>query len=80
MFSLQEVLHVERKLYLVFEYLDQDLKKYMDVNGTGGLPPNIAKVQYVRHISVNIKHGLLSEPVIPAAQWDSILPCSQSVA
>lgn len=44
MFSLQEVLHVDRKLYLVFEYLDQDLKKYMDANGTTGLPPPIAKV------------------------------------
>ena len=42
--SLQEVLHVERKLYLVFEYLDQDLKKYMDANGTTGLPPTVAKV------------------------------------
>lgn len=28
--SLIEVIHSERKLYLVFEYLDQDLKKHMD--------------------------------------------------
>lgn len=44
MFSLQEVLHVDRKLYLVFEYLDQDLKKYMDANGTAGLSPVTTKV------------------------------------
>ena len=28
--SLDEVIHQEAKLYLVFEFLDQDLKKYMD--------------------------------------------------
>lgn len=28
--SLKDVVHQESKLYLVFEYLDQDLKKYMD--------------------------------------------------
>ncbi len=28
--SLRDVVHQENKLYLVFEYLDQDLKKYMD--------------------------------------------------
>ena len=27
---LMEVLHCDRKLYLVFEYLDYDLKKFMD--------------------------------------------------
>ena len=52
MFSLQEVLHVERKLYLVFEYLDQDLKKYMDANGTTGLSPVIAKVHTLNLISL----------------------------
>ena len=42
---------MERKLYLVFEYLDQDLKKYMDANGTTGLPPTVAKV-YKPHTHV----------------------------
>ena len=28
--SLMEVLHCDRKLYLVFEFLDYDLKKFMD--------------------------------------------------
>ena len=53
-FSLQEVLHVERKLYLVFEYLDQDLKKYMDANGTTGLSPVIAKVHMLNLINLYI--------------------------
>ena len=29
-YSLYEVIHTEKKLTLVFEYLDQDLKQYMD--------------------------------------------------
>jgi cyclin-dependent kinase len=36
------VVHTERKLTLVFEYLDQDLKKYLDVS-EGGLSPLICK-------------------------------------
>lgn len=29
-FRLQDVVHSEKRLYLVFEYLDLDLKKFMD--------------------------------------------------
>lgn len=39
---LYDVVHTERKLTLVFEYLDQDLKKYLDVCN-GGLEPMIIK-------------------------------------
>ena len=36
---LYDVVHTERKLTLVFEFLDQDLKKYLDICDTGlGLP------------------------------------------
>ncbi|KAF2494120.1 hypothetical protein BU16DRAFT_428590, partial [Lophium mytilinum] len=28
--SLYDVIHTENKLMLVFEYMDKDLKKYMD--------------------------------------------------
>jgi cyclin-dependent kinase len=36
---LYDVVHTERKLTLVFEFLDQDLKKYLDVCDSGlGLP------------------------------------------
>lgn len=35
---LHDVIYTEKKLTLVFEYLDQDLKKHMDENG-GALPP-----------------------------------------
>lgn len=39
---LYDVVHTERKLTLVFEYLDQDLKKYLDVCD-GGLDSTIVK-------------------------------------
>lgn len=41
-YRLYDVVHTERKLTLVFEYLDQDLKKYLDVC-EGGLDSNILK-------------------------------------
>lgn len=42
---LYDVVHTEKKLTLVFEYLDQDLKKYLEVCGGagGGLEPMIMK-------------------------------------
>ena len=39
---LKDVVHDETKLYLIFEYLDQDLKKYMNTVGSG-LPPHTVK-------------------------------------
>lgn len=34
--SLHDVIHTENKLMLVFEYMDKDLKKYMDARGDRG--------------------------------------------
>ncbi|KAF4679788.1 Cell division control protein 2, partial [Perkinsus olseni] len=42
-FELCDVIHTERKLTLVFEYLDQDLKKLMDSCGHHGLDPATTK-------------------------------------
>lgn len=39
--SLRDVVHCERRLYLVFEYLDLDMKKHFDSN------PEIAKDRQV---------------------------------
>jgi len=43
---LLDVVHSDKKLYLVFEFLDLDLKKYMDMlpSGGGGLPLPLVKV------------------------------------
>jgi cyclin-dependent kinase 2 len=40
--ALKDVVHSELKLYLIFEFLDQDLKKHMDANG-GPLRPMVVK-------------------------------------
>ncbi|KAG2208917.1 serine/threonine-protein kinase pef1 [Mucor mucedo] len=43
---LQDIIHTENKLSLVFEFMDQDLKKYMDSTARathGALDPNIIK-------------------------------------
>jgi len=39
---LHEVVHAEHKLYLVFEFLDKDLKKYMD-SQVSGIDPMLIK-------------------------------------
>ncbi|KAF1808302.1 Pkinase-domain-containing protein [Eremomyces bilateralis CBS 781.70] len=42
--SLHDVIHTENKLMLVFEYMDKDLKKYMDSRGDrGALDPTTIK-------------------------------------
>ena len=33
---LHDVIHTESKLMLVFEFMEQDLKRYMDVHGNRG--------------------------------------------
>ncbi|KAJ6660422.1 hypothetical protein lerEdw1_017846 [Lerista edwardsae] len=45
--SLLDVVHSQKKLYLVFEYLNQDLKKYMDSSRTGELPFSLIKEVYI---------------------------------
>lgn len=40
---LLDVIYSEKKLYLVFEYLNQDLKKYMDTAPSGGLSQRLVK-------------------------------------
>ena len=39
-----EVLHCDRKLYLVFEFLEYDLKKYMDKH----VPPSGMPLEHVK--------------------------------
>ncbi|KAF9735217.1 hypothetical protein PMIN06_008977 [Paraphaeosphaeria minitans] len=45
---LHDVIHTENKLMLVFEYMDKDLKKYMDARGDRGAldPPTIKSFMY----------------------------------
>lgn len=42
---LLDIVHQDAKLYLVFEFLDLDLKRYMDsLPDKEALPPNLVKV------------------------------------
>lgn len=45
-YRLYDIIHQESKLYLVMEFLDLDLKKYMDNVGKrpDGMGPEIVKV------------------------------------
>jgi cyclin-dependent kinase 1 len=52
--SLMDVLMEESKLYLIFEYLTMDLKKYMDNLGTDKLmDPGLVK-SYLYQVSTSI--------------------------
>ena len=43
-YRLRDVIHTENKLYLVFEFLNQDLKKFMDSSSVSGIPLPLVKV------------------------------------
>jgi serine/threonine protein kinase len=43
--NLVDLIHGEKKLYLVFEFMDHDLKKFLDLNGSP-LPTQLVKVKY----------------------------------
>lgn len=44
---LQDVVHSEKRLYLVFEYLDLDLKKHMDSSPEFANDPRLVKVSRI---------------------------------
>lgn len=46
--ALHEILHVDQKLYLVFEFLDCDMKKYLDSFGSKPVPLEQVKVTRFR--------------------------------
>ncbi len=60
--NLVDLIHGEKKLYLVFEFMDHDLKKFLDLNGSP-LPPQLVKVilyNIVLSIPNNISYKILS--------------------
>jgi negative regulator of PHO system len=67
---LLDVIHTEQKLMLVFEYVDQDLKKYMDSFGHnyGSLPLNTIKsfmLQLLRGIAFCHQNRVLHRDLKP---------------
>ena len=51
--TLKDVIYADNRLYLVFEYLDQDLKRYMDSCKTG-LDPALVKVRVLMCVCVRM--------------------------
>ena len=51
---LIDLIHGEKKLYLVFEFMDHDLKKFLDKNGEA-LPPKLVK-SYLYQITSAIRY------------------------
>lgn len=65
---LIEVIHSENKLYLVFEFLDQDLKKYMDM--TSQLEPMLIKsYMYAWPLHVVLGGRFIFGPGMSTAAW-----------
>lgn len=64
---LYDVVHTERKLTLVFEYLDQDLKKYLDQREGGLDPPYIKSFlwQLLRGVAFCHQHRVLHRDLKP---------------
>ena len=54
---LMDLIHGEKKLYLVFEFMEHDLKKFLDINNAP-LPPDLVKnYLYQILIAINFCHS-----------------------
>ncbi|GAA5911275.1 cyclin-dependent serine/threonine-protein kinase CDC28 [Sporobolomyces salmoneus] len=66
---LLDITHTETKLYLVFEFLDMDLKRYMDKVGDGdGMGPDIVKkftYQLIKGVYYLHAHRILHRDLKP---------------
>ncbi len=78
-FRLREVVYDKQKLYLVFEFLDQDLKRYMDMVPT--VEPLLVKV--TRSFNSIIRAGANTPPAelyVAVNQRSCFLPFSPCIA
>ncbi|KAF2360990.1 Protein kinase domain [Trinorchestia longiramus] len=66
--TLHDIVHTEKSLTLVFEYLDRDLKQYMDENGSAPLSLNNVKIflfQLVRGLAYCHQRRVLHRDLKP---------------
>ena len=73
------MVHTERKLTLVFEFLDQDLKKYLDVCEKG-LEKSILKVDKVLFYFADPEIGWCLVLLVPITAWNCLLPSTSRLA
>ncbi|CAJ0918080.1 unnamed protein product [Ranitomeya imitator] len=65
---LLDVIHTENKLYLVFEFLNQDLKKFMDSSNITGIPLALVKsymFQLLQGLAFCHSHRILHRDLKP---------------
>ncbi|POI28633.1 hypothetical protein CIB84_007617, partial [Bambusicola thoracicus] len=65
---LLDVMYSQKKLYLVFEYLNQDLKKYIDSSQTGDFPLSLVKnylFQLLQGVSFCHSHRVIHRDLKP---------------
>lgn len=65
---LTDVVHTDERLYLVFEYLDQDLKQYMDSCRPKSIPMSLARsylLQLCSGVAFCHSHGILHRDLKP---------------
>lgn len=58
--TLLDIIHSDTRLFLVFEFLDLDLKKYMDSTAPQGLSASLVKV-CVRYLYISVISNLCCE-------------------
>lgn len=74
---LLDITHNDTKLYLVFEFLDSDLKRYMDKVGDGpGMGPDIVKVRHLTRKALPRRHREL-HPVLRTDHLSAFAIASQ---
>ena len=83
---LYDVVHTEKKLTLVFEYLDQDLKKYLD-QCEGGIEPSVMQsfmYQLIRGVGFCHHHRVLHRDLKPQVRAGlregELTGCTEGVA
>lgn len=54
--ELKDLIHGDKKLYLIFEFLDHDLKKFLDLN-VNQLPGQLVKVSYIFYVVLPLSNN-----------------------
>lgn len=69
---LSDVVQSDGRLYLVFEFVDKDLKKYFEATD-GALSPQLIKVKILFYCTKNVLTHLFLVIHISAATWIAVL-------